>query len=92
MSSPTGARGLPEGRTVIDELDDFLNHCRVERRLAPLTCSAYERDVRACLAFLAGEGIGSWAEVRPAAPAPLPRRGGRRADRHSRARRERSRR
>jgi site-specific recombinase XerC len=34
---------------VIEELDDFLHHCRVERRLAPLTCQAYERDVRACL-------------------------------------------
>lgn len=29
------------------ELDDFIHHCRVERRLAPLTCSAYERDVGA---------------------------------------------
>jgi site-specific recombinase XerD len=51
---------------VVEELEDFLVHCRVERRLAPLTCSAYERDVRACQAFLAGEGIGAWDEVRPA--------------------------
>jgi site-specific recombinase XerD len=51
---------------VIEELDDFLRHCRVERRLAPLTCSAYERDVRACQVFLGGEGIRSWAAVRPA--------------------------
>ena len=47
------------------ELDDFLNFCRVERRLAPLTCSAYERDVRACRAFLEAEGIHRWGEVRP---------------------------
>ena len=51
---------------MIDELDDFVHYCRIERRLAPLTCSAYERDVRACLAFLAGRGIASWADVRPA--------------------------
>lgn len=29
------------------ELEDFVHHCRVERRLSPLTCSAYERDVGA---------------------------------------------
>ena len=45
------------------ELDDFF--CRVERRLAPLTCQAYERDVRACRAFLEGDGIQLWGEVRP---------------------------
>jgi site-specific recombinase XerD len=50
---------------MLEEIDDFLRHCSVERRLAPLTCSAYERDVRACHAFLAGAGIASWAEVRP---------------------------
>ncbi len=46
------------------ELDDFVRYCAVERRLAPLTCSAYERDVRACLRFLAAEGIAAWAQVR----------------------------
>jgi site-specific recombinase XerD len=50
---------------VLEEVDDFLRYCRVERRLAPLTCSAYERDVRACQAFLSTAGIASWAEVRP---------------------------
>ena len=49
---------------MFDELDDFLHYCRVERRLAPLTCSAYERDVRACLDFQRREGISSLAEVR----------------------------
>lgn len=47
------------------ELDDFLRHCQVERRLAPLTCSAYERDVRACLAYLRRRGIADLALVRP---------------------------
>jgi site-specific recombinase XerD len=32
-------------------LEDFMHHCRIERRLAPLTCSAYERDVTACMGF-----------------------------------------
>lgn len=48
------------------ELVDFLQYCRVERRLAELTCSAYERDVRACARFLRGEGVAAWQEVCPA--------------------------
>jgi site-specific recombinase XerD len=47
-----------------DAFDDFLHQCRVERRLAALTCSAYERDVRACLTFLQAEGVCEWAAVR----------------------------
>ena len=48
------------------ELADFLDHCRIERRLAPLTCSAYERDVGTCVAFLEREGLVTVSEVRPA--------------------------
>jgi site-specific recombinase XerD len=48
------------------ELADFLDYCRLERRLAPLTCSAYERDVGACLSSLEREGIVTAADVRPA--------------------------
>ena len=47
-----------------EELADFLRFCRSERRLAPMTCSAYERDVSACLDYLQGEGIVDLAEVR----------------------------
>ena len=47
------------------EVVDFLVSCRVERRLAELTCSADERGVRACLRFLQAGGIRTWAEVRP---------------------------
>ena len=47
------------------ELNDFLDYCRVERRLAPLTCSAYERDVGTCVAFLEREGLVTVGEVRP---------------------------
>jgi site-specific recombinase XerD len=46
------------------ELADFLRFCELERRLAPMTCSAYERDVSACLAHLQGQGIRELGEVR----------------------------
>lgn len=46
-------------------LEDFVHHCRVERRLAPLTCSAYERDVTTCMRFLQAADVHSWGEVRP---------------------------
>ena len=45
------------------ELTDFLRFCESERRLAPMTCSAYKRDVSACLAYLQAEGI-ELAEVK----------------------------
>ena len=46
------------------ELADFLRFCASERRLAPMTCSAYERDVSACLDHLQGQGIRDLAKVR----------------------------
>jgi integrase/recombinase XerD len=46
------------------ELADFLRFCALERRLAAMACSAYERDVTACLAYLQGRGIDDLAEVR----------------------------
>jgi site-specific recombinase XerD len=48
----------------MQELADFLRFCALERRLAPMTCSAYERDVSACLAHLQGQGIRDLGEVR----------------------------
>ena len=48
-----------------NEVTDFLRYCRLERRLADLTCKAYERDVRACVAFLRERGIEELAAVRP---------------------------
>jgi site-specific recombinase XerD len=48
------------------ELAEFLAYCRIERRLAPLTCSAYERDVGACIAYLEREGIVTVGDARPA--------------------------
>lgn len=49
-----------------DELADFIRFCAVERRLAPLTCTAYERDVRVCIEFLERDGINDLAAVRVA--------------------------
>jgi integrase/recombinase XerD len=45
------------------ELDDFLRFCGVERRLAPETCRAYERDVSACITFLQNDSL-TLADVR----------------------------
>jgi site-specific recombinase XerD len=47
-----------------EELADFLRFCRSERRLAPMTCAAYERDVSACLDYLQGQRIEDLAEVK----------------------------
>jgi site-specific recombinase XerD len=49
---------------MFNALSDFLIYCHVERRLADLTCKAYERDVCACLDFLRGHGIAALAEIR----------------------------
>ena len=49
---------------MLNALSDFIIFCRVERRLADLTCKAYERDVRACIEFLRGQGISALVEVR----------------------------
>ncbi|WP_454616023.1 tyrosine recombinase XerC [Bradyrhizobium cenepequi] len=40
--------------TVAREMAHWLSHLRAERRLSPKTLEAYARDVRQCLAFLAG--------------------------------------
>ncbi|MGZ4394925.1 MAG: tyrosine-type recombinase/integrase, partial [Gaiellaceae bacterium] len=49
----------------MQEVADFLHYCRIERRLADLTCSAYERDVTACVRFLNESGIDDLHLVRP---------------------------
>lgn len=49
-------------------MKDFLRFCASERRLAPMTCSAYERDVSACLDYLQGRGIERLAEVKVTHP------------------------
>lgn len=47
-----------------EETDRFPAVLRTERRLAPMTCSACERDVLACLDYLQGQGLDDLAEVR----------------------------
>ena len=47
-----------------EELADFLRFCRSERRLALMTCAAYERDVSACLDYLQGQGIRDLGDVK----------------------------
>jgi len=54
----------PNGGPMSNAVSDFLIYCRVERRLADLTCKAYERDVRACIDFLRTQGIAALVEVR----------------------------
>ena len=49
---------------MFNALSDFIIYCRVERRLSELTCKAYERDVRACLAFMRTEGVAALSQVR----------------------------
>src|SRR5438270_4371485 len=47
-----------------EQVTDFLHYCRIERRLADLTCAAYERDVKACVRFLNEHGIDDLRLVR----------------------------
>jgi integrase/recombinase XerD len=47
------------------ELADFLDYCSIERRLAPITWSAYKRDVETCVSFLERQGLVTVSEVRP---------------------------
>jgi site-specific recombinase XerD len=46
------------------ELAVFQRFCASERRLAPTTCAAYERDLSACLDYLQGEGIRDLGDVK----------------------------
>lgn len=48
------------------EVADFLRYREIERRLAPLTCKAYARDVRACTTFLRSIDVTDLATVRVA--------------------------
>ena len=46
-----------------DELAAFLKRLKTERRLSPHTCEAYERDLRALLAFCEREQIASLKDL-----------------------------
>lgn len=47
-----------------NEVTDYLQYCRLERRLAETTCKCYERDVSACMTFLQAQGTSDWQRVR----------------------------
>ena len=44
-------------------IDRFIRHLEYERRLSPLTCKNYRRDLDALLAFMDQSRIGGWAEL-----------------------------
>lgn len=58
---------------MFNALSNFVIFCRVERRLADMACTAYERDVRTCLERLRGQGIAALVEIPHARRAPLSR-------------------
>ena len=43
--------------------DRFIRHLEFERRLSPLTCKNYRRDLEALAAFLAQQDVGDWTRV-----------------------------
>jgi integrase/recombinase XerC len=44
-------------------IDRFIRHLQYERRLSPLTCKNYRRDLDTLVVFCEKSGIGSWREV-----------------------------
>ncbi len=44
-------------------IDRFIRHLEFERRLSPLTCSNYRRDLRALAAYCDQAGVGAWPDV-----------------------------
>jgi len=44
-------------------IDRFIRHLEFERRLSPLTCKHYRRDLQALLAYCEKSGIDSWGDL-----------------------------
>ncbi|MBT8089595.1 MAG: tyrosine recombinase XerC [Gammaproteobacteria bacterium] len=44
-------------------MDRFIRHLEIERRLSPLTCKHYRRDLQALLAFCERSGIDGWGDL-----------------------------
>ena len=44
-------------------IDRFIRHLEFERRLSPLTCKNYRRDLLILAAFLAQQDVSAWADV-----------------------------
>jgi integrase/recombinase XerC len=49
--------------TELDWIDRFLSHLSYERRLSPLTCKHYRRDLEALATFAADQGIDGWGDL-----------------------------
>ena len=44
-------------------IDRFIRHLEYERRLSPLTCKHYRRDLQALLAFCEKSGVDGWGDL-----------------------------
>ena len=44
-------------------IDRFIRHLEFERRLSPLTCKNYRRDLEALAAYLEQQDVAAWADV-----------------------------
>ena len=44
-------------------IDRFIRHLEVERRLSPLTCKNYRRDLELLLAFAENAGLSNWSDL-----------------------------
>jgi integrase/recombinase XerC len=44
-------------------IDRFIRHLEYERRLSPLTCKNYRRDLQALAAFCEQSGVGGWDDL-----------------------------
>ncbi len=44
-------------------IDRFIRHLEYERRLSPLTCKNYRRDLETLVAYCEYSGVGSWGEL-----------------------------
>ena len=44
-------------------IDRFIAHLGYERRLSPLTCKHYRRDLEALALFAADQGVGAWGDL-----------------------------
>ena len=44
-------------------IDRFIRHLEIERRLSPLTCKNYRRDLEALAAYSRQSDIGAWSEL-----------------------------
>ena len=44
-------------------IDRFIRHLEFERRLSPLTCENYRRDLKTLAAWCEKSGVGSWGDL-----------------------------